>query len=183
VEKGTNTEPIHVTPQEDVYTIEVRTFLDVGIQIMEIPSVLTNINSLINTTTPMHEEDTILKVILENVASTIREIHATKTLYRHPNHENRVINRLVYQHHSKRKHLTYYPNNIYAGTIESHNNQLSWKFYKCNIPQRIELVWSYPFTVHQLCSTLRSSYNLISSTITTSRTKNQAKAVQARAKT
>jgi hypothetical protein len=51
---------------------------------MEIPSILTNRNLAINKATPIHEEDIITKANLENT-STIRESHATKTLYRHPN--------------------------------------------------------------------------------------------------
>jgi hypothetical protein len=101
VEKGTNTDPIHITTQEGAKSVEVRTFLDVGVQTMEIPSVLTNRNSTINKATPVHEEDIIPKANQENTTSTIRESHATKTLYRHPNHKSRYLNQSKYQHRSR----------------------------------------------------------------------------------
>jgi hypothetical protein len=101
VEKGTNTDPINITTQEDANSIEVRHFLDVEVQTMEIPSVLTNRNSVINKATPVHEEDIIPKVNQENTTSTIRESHATKTPYRHPNHKSRYLNQSKYQHHSE----------------------------------------------------------------------------------
>jgi hypothetical protein len=87
VEKGTNTDPINITTQEGAKSVEVRTTSDVEVQMVEIPSVLTNRNSMINKATPVHEEDTIPKVNRENATSTIRESHATKTPYQHPNHK------------------------------------------------------------------------------------------------
>jgi hypothetical protein len=42
--------------------VEVRITSDVEVQMVEIPSVLTNRNSTINKATPVHEEDRILKV-------------------------------------------------------------------------------------------------------------------------
>jgi hypothetical protein len=56
---------------------------------MEITSILTNRNA-INKATSVHEENTIPKVNQENATSTIRESHATKTPYRHPNHEEQI---------------------------------------------------------------------------------------------
>jgi hypothetical protein len=78
--------------------VEVKTYSDVGVQTMEIPSVLTNKNPAINKTTPRHEEEIISNVNQENVVSTIRESHATKTPYQHPHHKRRHFNHSVYQH-------------------------------------------------------------------------------------
>jgi hypothetical protein len=101
--------------------------LDVEIQMMEIPSVLTNRNSTINKTTSVHEEDIIPKVNKENATSTIKESHATKTPYQHPNHKRSYNNKSFYQHYSERKQLTYLPKNIDAGAIEFHNTRSSWE--------------------------------------------------------
>jgi len=92
VEKGTNTNSIHVTTQEGAKSIEVRTFSDVGGQTVEIP----NVDPTINKATSVHEEDIIPKANRENTASTIREIYATKTLYLHSNHKSRFLNQLNY---------------------------------------------------------------------------------------
>jgi predicted RNase H-like nuclease (RuvC/YqgF family) len=81
VEKGTNTDPIHITTQEDANPIEEKTYRDVGVQTMEISGVLINKNSAINNATSIHGENKTLKVNQENATSTIRESHATKTPY------------------------------------------------------------------------------------------------------
>jgi hypothetical protein len=47
----------------------------------------------------------------------------------------------------------YRSQNIDIGSkIKSHDNSSSWK---CNVPQRIELGWSDPFTVGKFFSTLK----------------------------
>jgi hypothetical protein len=66
-----------------------------------------------------------------------------------------------------RERLTYHPKNIDTCPSKSHDNHSSWK---CNILQKIELVWSDPFTIRQFCSTLRHSYPLVSSILTTPKT-------------
>jgi hypothetical protein len=167
-EKGTNTSPV-----------EVETTSDVGVQTMEAPSVLTNQNSSINKATSVHEENHIPKLNQENATSMIRENHVIRTPYRHPNHKSRYLNQSEYQCHLGRKQLTYLPKNIDTNTIKSHDNNSSWK---CNVPQRIELGWSDPFTIRQFCSTLKGSYRLVSSTMTAPRTENDAKTLQAREK-
>jgi hypothetical protein len=48
VEKGTNTDPIHITTQEDANPVEEKTYRDVGVQTMGTPSVHTNRSSSIN---------------------------------------------------------------------------------------------------------------------------------------
>jgi hypothetical protein len=90
-----------------------------------------------------------------------------------------ILTSQKYQYHSGQKQLTYLPKNIDTNTIKSHDNNSSWK---CNVPQRIELGWSDPFTVRQFCSALRGSYCLVSSTMTAPRTKNDAKTLQAKEK-
>jgi hypothetical protein len=179
VEKGTNTDPIHITTQEGAKSVQEKTFSDVEEQTMGIRSILTNKNSTINKATPRHEEEIISKVNQENATSTIRENHVTRTPYRHPNHKSRYLNQSEYQYHSRWKQLTYLSKNIDTNTIKSHDNNSSWKR---NVLQMIELGWSDPFTVRQFCSALRGSYRLVSSTMTTPRTKNDAKTLQAKEK-
>jgi hypothetical protein len=178
MEKGTNTDPINITTQEDANPVEVRISSDVEVQTMENPSVLTNRNSMINKATQVYEEDIIPKVNQENTTSMIRKDHVTMTPYRHPNHKSQYLNQSVYQHRSEQKQLTYIPKNINASIVESHNKSSSWESYKCNVPQRIELGWLDPLTIRQFCSMLRRSYRLVSSTITNSRMKNHGKAMQ-----
>lgn len=77
--KGTNIDPVNMTTQEDK-SVEETTNVDVAAQTMDIPSEC----SITNSTTSSPEEN-------------------LKTLYRHPNHENRQINHAVYQDHSNRR--------------------------------------------------------------------------------
>ena len=114
-------------------------------------------------------------------AQEAQESHATKTPYQYPNHKNRYLNQSMSQQHSGRKQLTYLPKNIDTSVIASYNNKY-WVLYKCNVPQRIELGWSNPFTVRRFCSAIRSSYRLVSSTMRASKTKNHVKILQAREK-
>jgi hypothetical protein len=48
----TNIDPINITTQEGANTVEVGATMDVEVQTMEIPSVITNRNSAINKATP-----------------------------------------------------------------------------------------------------------------------------------
>jgi hypothetical protein len=143
VEKGTNTNPIHITSQEGAKSVEVRTFSYVGIQTIEIPSV----DPAINKETSVHEEDKKPKVNQKNVTCTIKKIHATNALYRNPNYNRRYLNESMYQHFSEGKQLIYLLKGINTSAIESHNHNSSWVSYKCHVPQRIELEWSDPFTI------------------------------------
>jgi hypothetical protein len=179
VEKGTNTDPIHVTTQEDVNPVEKKTYRDVGVQTMGTPSVCTNRSSSINQSTSMHEENRIPKLNQENTTSMIRENNVIRTPYRHPNHKSRYLNQSEYQCHSGWERLTYRLKNIDTNTIKSHDNHSSWK---CNIPLKIELGWYDPFTIRQFCSTLHHSYCLVSSILTTPKTDNHAKTLRARTK-
>jgi len=159
VEKWTNTDPIHNTAKEDAKSVEEKTYTDAGVQTMETPSILTNRSSSVNNATSVHEENKTLKVNQEKSTSTIRESHATETPYQLPNHKRRHFNQWKYQHRSEGKQLTYRPKTVDASTIE---NKLFWESYNC--------------------STLRSSYHLVSSTITTSRTEYHANLTQAKAR-
>jgi len=131
---------------------------------MEIPSVPTNRNLAINKATSMQEENNISKLNQENATIMIRENHVIRTPYRHPNHKSRYLNWSEYQCYSGREQLTYRLKNIDTNAIKSHDNNSS---RKCIISQRIELGWLDPFTIRQFCSTLKGSYRLVSSTMTT----------------
>jgi hypothetical protein len=134
VHKGINIDPINFTTQEDSNPIEEKTYTYVGVKTIEISGVLTNKNTTINK--PLHETP---KVNPENAICTIKESHAMKTPYLHPNHKIIYINKSIYQHRLEHKQLTYHSKNIDVSTIEFHNNQLSLESYKQNIPQNIEL--------------------------------------------
>jgi hypothetical protein len=131
--------------------------LDVGVQTKEIPSVLVKKISTINNATSMHEE---------NATNMIRENHVTRNPYRHPNHKSRYIKLSEFQYDLSQEQLIYHPKNIDTSATKSHDNSSSWKY---NVPQRIELGWSDPFTIRKLCSALRGSYRLVSSTTTKQR--------------
>jgi hypothetical protein len=159
VEQGTNTKPIHIIAQEDANPIEEKTYKDVGVQTTETPSVLTNKSLAINNATSVQEENKMPKENQENATNMIRKNHAIRTPYRHPNHKRRYLNELEYQCHLRWKQLTYLLKNIDIDKIKSRDNNSSWK---CNVPQKIELGWSDPFTIQKFCSTLRGSYCLVS---------------------
>jgi hypothetical protein len=158
VEKGTNTNPIHITAQEDANPVEEKTYRDVGVQMMGTPSVRTNRSSSINQATSMREENHISKLNQENTTSMIRENNVIRTPYRHPNHKSRYLKQSEYQYHLGQKQLNYRLKNIDTGAIKSHDNSSSWK---CNVPQRIELGWSDSFTVRKFCSALGGSYLMV----------------------
>jgi myosin heavy subunit len=123
VEKGTNTDPIHITTKEDVNPVEVKTYL-------KIPSE----DPMTNQATSMREENHIPKLNQENATSMIRENHVIRTPYRHPNHKSRYLKQSEYQYHLGRERLTYRPKNIDTNAIKSHDNHSSWK---CNVSKRL----------------------------------------------
>jgi hypothetical protein len=59
---------------------------------MEILSVLANINSMINKVTHVYDEEIIPKHNQENTASMRRKDDVTKTPYQDPNHKSRYFN-------------------------------------------------------------------------------------------
>jgi hypothetical protein len=72
VEKETNIDPGgDVTTRKDFNPVGENTNKDVGVQMMEVTSVLTNRNATINN--PVHEEDKTPKINPDNVTGTIRE--------------------------------------------------------------------------------------------------------------
>lgn len=104
------------------------------------------------------------------------------TLSTHPNHKSRYLSQSMYQHHSRWKQLTWISKNIGVSVIMSHNNNSSQKSYNHNILQNIELGWSDPSTIQQICWTLKSSYCLVPLTIKAPKTKNYVKTLQAMSK-
>jgi hypothetical protein len=147
-----------IKAQEDVNPVEEKTYRDVGVQTMEDPGKLTNQNSAINKATSPHEENHISKSKEENATSMIRRNHVMRTPSQHSNHKSRYINQLEYQYYPKREP------------------------YKHPVSQKIELGWPDSFTIRQFCSTLRHSYRLVSSILTTPKTESHAKTLQARTK-
>jgi hypothetical protein len=61
---------------------------------------ISSVDRVLNKTTLIDEEDTILEVYRENYTHTIRESQATKTPYRHPKHKSGYLNHSKYQFHS-----------------------------------------------------------------------------------
>jgi hypothetical protein len=92
MENGTIIDPIHITSQEATKSTEKKTMSNVGVQTMEAPSVLTNLNSTINKATSVREENSISKLNQENATSMIRKNHVIRTPYRHPNYKSRYLN-------------------------------------------------------------------------------------------
>jgi hypothetical protein len=105
----------------------------------------------------------------------IREDNVIRTPYRHPNHKSRYLKQSEYQYHLGQEQLNYRSKNIDTDAIKSQDNNSSWK---SNILQRIELGWSDSFTVWKFCLALKGSYCLVSSTMTTTRKKYDANAIQ-----
>jgi hypothetical protein len=65
-----------ITTQKDSNPIGEKTYKDVGVQTMEVTSVLTNRNATINKL--VQEEDETTKVNLKNTTSTIKGSHDVK---------------------------------------------------------------------------------------------------------
>jgi DNA repair exonuclease SbcCD ATPase subunit len=87
VEKGTNTDPINITTQEDAKLVEVRISSDVT-QTMEIPSISTNKLLRINKATQVSKEDLLPKVKQESTTNMVSKVHVTRMPYQHPNHKS-----------------------------------------------------------------------------------------------
>jgi hypothetical protein len=80
------------------------------------------------------------------------------------------------QYHLSLEQEIYHTKNIDTSAIKSHDNNLSWK---CNVPQKIELGWSDPFTIQKFCSALRFISTHI---INYNRTENDVTILQAKEK-
>jgi hypothetical protein len=135
-----------IKAQEDANPVEEKTYKDAGVQTMEDPGKITNQNSAIIKATSPHEENHISKSKEENATSMIKGNHVMRTPSRHSNHKSRYINQLEYQYYPKREP------------------------YKHPVSQKIELGWADSFITRQFCSTLRHSYRLVSSILTTPKT-------------
>jgi hypothetical protein len=124
-----------------------------------------------------YEENSITKVNQEKATSIRSKDQVVRMPYRHPNHKSRYFSQVMYQ----QKQITAISKNITSTTSAGQNrsyqgSNVSSSFqepYKNPNPQKIELGWADSFTIRQLCSALRRSYRLRSSTITNSRMKNQ----------
>ena len=92
-----------------------------------------------------------------------------KTLYRHPNHENRQINLVVYQDHSNCRQQINVSENNDVTSIPSYANKSLQNSNDQNITKKINLGWSDPFSVRKFCLSLRRSYQLVSTKITVPR--------------
>ena len=80
-DKGTNTDPVNITTQKEDKLVEGKTYSNVAVQMMEIPS-----DDLISNSTIVPE------VNQEIPTHMIREIQTRKTSYRHPNHKRIFLN-------------------------------------------------------------------------------------------
>ena len=78
---------------------------------------------MINKATKACKEDILPKVNRENNMSMIKKNHVTMTLYWHPNHKSRYLNKSAYQH--QQNQLTYSVKNVNANIIESQNKRSS----------------------------------------------------------
>lgn len=92
-DKGTNTDLINIITQEDEKPIEVKTYLDVAVQTIEIPSD----DFVANSTTSVFEANQ------ENATHMTRENQNEKTPYRHLNHKSGQLSQFTYFNHSERK--------------------------------------------------------------------------------
>jgi hypothetical protein len=88
VEKGTNTNPINITTQEDVNRVEVKLSSYVEIQTMENPSLLIIRNLGINKATQICKEDILPKLKQESTTNMVSKVNVKRTPYRHPDHKS-----------------------------------------------------------------------------------------------
>jgi hypothetical protein len=142
---------------------------------METPSVLTNKSSSINNVTSVHEENKNPKINQEKSTSTIKESHATKTPYRHPNYKGHHIMHQDSQRQNQHEKISKDPVILKKSSSVESNHFQNHRSCCHTILQKIELGWSDPFTTRQFYSTLHHSYRRVSSILTTSRTKNHVK--------
>jgi chromosome segregation ATPase len=168
MDKGINSDPINLTTQKDANPTDVKRSLHVEVE-----------------TSQGYEEDSIPKVNQEKDTSIRSKDRVARTPYRHPNHKSRYFNQSMYQ----QKQMTDMAKNITSSGAQSRSyhgsrNTSSFfqKSYKHPVPQKIELGWADSFTIRQFCSTLRHSYRLVSSILTTPKTKSHAKTLRARTK-
>lgn len=148
---------MNITSQEEDKLVEEKTHLDVIVQMMNIPSE----GSVPNSTTLSHE-------VNQNIAThMIRERQTKRTPHLHLNHRNTHLNQSTNLYHSE--HKTYVPKTTNVSTIQSSNNNSHEVSTNHNIPQKINLGWSDPFSVRQFCLSLRASYRLVSTKMIVSR--------------
>ena len=92
-EKYNSIDPINITNQENDKPIEGKTYSDVAVQKIEIPSDDFAINS----------SSLVPEVNQEIATHVIRESQNIRTPYQHLNHKRRLFNQSTYQYHSEHK--------------------------------------------------------------------------------
>lgn len=150
-DKGINIEPVSSRTQEEDQLVEGKTHSHVTIQRMKIP----NKNYVSNSKTIVPEKNQKISTPL------IRESQTKKVPYQHPNHESRQLNQATCQDHSKHKQQTDVPDNSDITSIQSYDDKPLQNSNDQNIPQKINLGWSYPLSVRQFCLSLRRSYQFV----------------------
>lgn len=136
-EKGINTDPVHVTAQEEDKPVEEKTHLDVIVQTMNIPSEGFVTNSTTSSLGVNH-----------NIAThMIRQRQTKRTPYLHLNHKNRHLNQSVNLYHSKHEQQTYVSKTTNVSAIQCCANNSHKVSSNHKIPQKINLGWSDPFSI------------------------------------
>ena len=101
----------------------------------------------------------------------VRRNQTKKVPYRYSNHENKRINHATYRYHSDEKQQTDVPYNSDVTSIQSYAGKSLQNSNDQNTIQKINLGWYDPFSVRQLCLSLRRSYQLVSTKMTAPREK------------
>jgi len=151
-DKGINIDPVNIISKEEEESREVKTYAEVAVQTLDIPTD----DAVTHSTTTMSEGNQ------ESTTNMKRENQTKGAMYRHPNHKSRLSNQATYQYHSKNKQQIHVPKDTEACRIQSYDNYSPHISKDQKIPQKINLGWSDPFSVRQFCLSLRVSYRLIS---------------------
>ena len=136
-DKTKNIDSMNVATQEEDKQVEENTRFDVAVQTMNIPSEC----FITNSTTSSLEEN------IENGTCPVRKNQTKKVPYRHPNHENRRINRATYLNQSELKRQTNVPEKSNVTSTYCYENKSLQNSSDQNAIQKINLGWSDPFLV------------------------------------
>ena len=150
----TNIDPTNLTVWANPNLTEAKTYLKVAVQMTNTP----NEDSIVKSKTTMLEGNQ------ETAIKTLKEVQTRKNPYLHQNHKSRHLNQSTNLYHAEHKQ-TYVPKNIEMSSIWSYDNYSPHISKDHKIPQRINLGWYDPFSVRQLCLSLRTSYCLVSTKI------------------
>ena len=153
-EKETGTNAVNVITQEEDKQVAKDANLDVVVPAMNISSESYVTSSI--TSSPKENQ---------NITTQLRmESQTKKVPYRHPNHGSRQLDQAM---SSEQKQVDI-PTNTNISAIRSSDNSAQVSSRR-EIPQKIDLGWSDPFSVRQFCLSLRGSYQLVSTRITAPR--------------